>query len=241
MSCSPDRDAGISRRCCLAALVLAGSARGEELRAVRPPHNLSRDPSLGAFLKQLGRIVSSRDATALKYLMRPEFRVEFDVGKGPLAFSRYWHPEDRLSPVWEILERLLAQGGTFYSDRLFELPYTVANFPFELDRSAHVIALRANIALVAEPRSDAPVIGSASNSIIPLARPLNPPVLIPCGRFVELNHPQLGRCFVRSDDVYHPAAHRAFFEKRNGRWNWISLAAATFADPPELLRVSKRT
>jgi hypothetical protein len=235
---SPDLRVGVSRRECpiTVALLLAGMARGEELRKIRPPHDVSRDPGLAAFMQRMRTIAGSRASVALERLMGPTFRVEFDRGKGPATFARYWHPESRISPVWSLLERLLAQGGVFYSATLFALPYTVANFPFDLDPLTHVVAVRRDVALIAEPRPGARSVASLDLSILPLAQPLTPPVFIPPGRYLEAEHPRVGRCFVLSDDVYSPAAHRAFFEKRHGVWRWISLAAATLADPPDLVQ-----
>ena len=53
--------------------------------------------------------------------------------------------------------------------------------------------------------------------------------------FVAVQHPEHGVCYVAGSDVYSPAGHRAFFEKRQGRWRWMSLAAPTLATPPALL------
>jgi hypothetical protein len=120
------------------------------------------------------------------------------------------------------------------------LPYVCARFPFNLDLLGHVVAIKEGVHLLAEPKADAARLGSLSYSILPLAQPAAPPVIIPADSFIELKHPQLGRCFAASADVYSPAAHRAFFEKRQGQWRWISLAAPTMKDPPELLHKPAR-
>jgi hypothetical protein len=72
-------------------------------------------------------------------------------------------------------------------------------------------------------------------TIVPLAQPLSPPVTITTGRYLEVKWPAAkGQCFVAEADIYSPAAHRAFFEKREGRWRWISLVCASLADRPGL-------
>jgi hypothetical protein len=53
--------------------------------------------------------------------------------------------------------------------------------------------------------------------------------------FVAVRHPEHGVCYVAGSAVYSPAGHRAFFEKRQGQWRWLSLAAPTLATPPVLL------
>ena len=164
--------------------------------------------------------------------MASTFRVEFKMGKGPTAFRLHWRPQSDSSPIWAILARLLALPGHRYSDTLYVLPYVCARFPFDLDPLRHVVAVKDGVNLMAEPKPDAARVGTLNRSIVPLAKPVEPPVVIPSGSFIELNHPDIGRCFAASADVYNPAAHRAFFERRQGQWRWISLAAPTLKDPP---------
>jgi hypothetical protein len=214
----------------------AHAAQREDLRRISPPGEPS-DPSLITLIVRLRKIVAAREHLALEALMHSLFRVEFNVGKGPAAFRRHWHPESAASPVWEVLQRLLALPAHRYSDALYGVPYVFARFPFDLDPLRHVVAVKDAVALLAEPKPDAKRVGTLGNStIIPLTQPLQPPVVISSGTFIDLMHPVVGRCFAASSDIYHPAAHRAFFEKRGGRWRWISLAAATLEDPPELRR-----
>jgi hypothetical protein len=59
------------------------------------------------------------------------------------------------------------------------------------------------------------------------------------GRYLEVTPPS-GRAYVAEADVYSPAAHRAFFEKRNGRWYWISFVCATLAEPPDLTKAKAK-
>jgi len=223
----------------LAAGAAGHAARAEELRYILPPNQEPRDLALAAFLERLRSIVAARSHRALEALIRPDFRVEFDGGHGPAAFRRLWKPESPDSPVWPILDRLMSLPGCHYSETLFAVPYVLARFPFDLDLLGHVVAIRDEVGLLAGPSPEAAKVASVNRAIIPLAEPMQPPVVIPLGRFVEVNHPDAGRCFASSADVYHPAAHRAFFEKRQGRWCWISLAAPTLAEPPDLERRRK--
>ena len=201
-----------------------------------PPGESKLDPTLAGLISRLRKIVAARDHVALEALMAPTFRVEFDAGKGPAAFQRHWRPESGDSRLWEVLTRLLTLEGYSYTETLFETPYVCARFPFDLDPLRYVVAVKKEVALIAEPRPEAGRLASPDYPILPLAKPVQPPVMIPPGSYVEVIHPSAGRCFVSSDDVYSPAAHRAFFEKRAGRWVWISLVAATLADPPDLQR-----
>jgi hypothetical protein len=223
-----------------AAATACCAARAEELPRMDPRDQADRDDALAAFLQQMRGFTVNRNYRALEALMLPTFRVEFDFGKGPQAFHRKWSPESQSSPLWEILQRLLSMGGTFYSETLFALPYVYTRFPVDLDPLANVVALTDNVPLLDRPEAEAKQVGSLNFSIVPLAEPLLPPVFIPSSRFLAVKHPDAGQCFVASRDVYSPAAHRAFFERRGGKWRWISLACATLAEPPDLLRLKRK-
>ena len=222
----------------LAAAAVVSSAYAApaqaDLRSLLPADQSTRDPSLHTLLATIRTIVRHRDATALCALMAADFKVEFDVGKGPDVFRRQWHPETSTSPVWPVLNRLLALGGTFYSDSIFALPYVYTRFPLDLDRLSYVVAT-GQVPLHAESNPAAPRLGVLNNAIVPLATPLRPPAMLVQVPFVAVQHPEHGVCYVAGSDVYSPAGHRAFFEKRQGRWRWISLAAPTLATPPALL------
>lgn len=235
----------MDRRQCLrlASGLFAAIASADETADELPklqPGTAHPERSLSKLLDSLRELVKDRDYRALELLLEQNFRVEFDVGKGPKAFHAYWCPQTPDSTLWPVLDKLLSLDGAFYSKTLFCLPYVFARFPFDLDPLEHVVALGSDVRLLSAPDSQAEMIGSLDHSIVSLAEPLQPPVLLQPDRFLEIKHPTIGRCYVWSPDVYHPAAHRMFFEKRNGQWKWISLAAATMAEPPDLLHPQKR-
>jgi len=245
MSCFPDPVLlpGLSRRRGL--LILGGlacaSVFADDLRKIFPPGVAPRAAALTTLLSRMRRIVAERDTRGLEALMSYNFRVEFDVGQGPRVFRNHWLSESHESPVWKILQRLLSLDGTFYSPTLYALPYIYARFPIDLNPLEYVVAVNKAVPLFAKSEPGAEPIGFLQHSIVPLATPLEPPAIIPAEGFIEVNHPALGRCFVATADVYSPAGHRAFFEKRKGEWRWISLAAATLAQPPRLEHLNTGT
>jgi hypothetical protein len=227
---------GLSRL--MGLLILGGltcaSLLADELREISPPGVAPRDAALTTLLRRMRQIVADRDQQSLEALMSHDFRVEFDVGQGPRVFRNHWHTESHQSPLWKILQRLLSLDGTFYSPTLYVLPYVYARFPIDLNPLEYVVAINKEVPLFAKPELGAEPVGLLQHSIVAVAKPLEPPVIIPAQGFIEVNHPDLGRCFVATADVYSPAGHRAFFEKRKGEWRWISLTAATLAQPPKL-------
>jgi len=211
--------------------VPAGAEHG--LRTLPPEDQSGRDPSLSQVLSTLRGIARRRDDRELTALMSPDFKVEFDDGKGPDAFRRQWNSNARDSQVWGLLDRLLTLGGTFYSPTLFALPYVYTRFPADLDKLSHVVSVRAKTPLLRRPDAGGTAVATLDYVILPLAKPITPPAVF-AQPFVEVRHPDWVPCYVSRSDVYSPAGHRTFFEKRRGRWQWISLAAATMATPPKL-------
>jgi hypothetical protein len=216
------------------------SAGQDDLRSLLPEDQSARDRSLLALIGTMRTHVRRRDSKALCALMPSDFKVEFDVGKGPDAFRRHWDSETPTSAVWTTLDTLLSLGGTFYSDSLFALPYVYTRFPYDLDRLQYVVAT-GEIPVYAESNLAGARIGTLKHAIVPLATPLTPPAMLRQQPSVALQHPELGLCYAAGTDVYSPAGHRAFFEKRSGQWRWLSLAAATLATPPVLLAGSGAT
>lgn len=231
----PGQGGGLRRRDLirLAIATACDLARAGEPAKLPPADEAARDPGLIALLAKIRSLRADHNFSGLETLMLPTFRVEFDAGKGPAAFRRKWRPEAPSSALWQVLDRLFSLGGTFYSDTLFALPYVYTRFPVDLDPLGHVVAVNPDTRLLDRPSPDALVVATAGQAILPLAERLQPPVMMSAEGYLEVKAPRAG-CFVRERDVYSPAAHRAYFEKRQGQWRWISLACATLAEPPDL-------
>ena len=247
MSCSGEpRGLRLTRRSWLQLVATAvastpyASSLETDLRVLRPEDESTRDKSLQALLGTMRTIVRHKDSKALGALMAPDFKVEFDVGKGPEVFRRHWESETSTSAVWPMLDRLLSLGGTFYSNSLFAVPYVYTRFPYDLDRLSHVVAT-GDVPVYAESNLASARVGMLKHAIVPLATPLTPPAMLCQQPFVAVQHPELGLRYVAGTDVYSPVGHRAFFEKRQGQWRWLSLAAATLATPPLLLSAAGAT
>ena len=247
MSCSGEpRGLRLTRRSWLQLVATAvastsyASSLETDLRVLRPEDESTRDKSLQALLGTMRSIARRKDSKALGALMAPDFKVEFDVGKGPEVFRRHWESETSTSAVWPMLDRLLSLGGTFYSNSLFAVPYVYTRFPYDLDRLSHVVAT-GDVPVYAESNLASARVGMLKHAIVPLATPLTPPAMLCQQPFVAVQHPELGLRYVAGTDVYSPVGHRAFFEKRQGQWRWLSLAAATLATPPLLLAAAGAT
>lgn len=222
---SPHRFAFFSAVIAAALCLPALGADGPPARKMEPKDEAHRDPSLVAFIANMNTIVKERNATKLMALMGPVFKVEFHVGKGPVAFKAYWHPENPKSEIWPLLERLLAIGGTFYTPTLFTIPYVYSRFPQDLDPWSSVVVVKEDVALRAEPKADAAVVQKLSNNVVRVDEEFKPPVRLDKVEWLHVTTPD-GAGYISTADIYSPVAHRIFFEKQQGQWRWLSLVAA---------------
>src|SRR5262245_28813575 len=115
MSCSGElRALRLTRRSWLQLFATAvattswASQAEADLRVLRPEDQSARDKSLQALLGSMRSIVRRKDSRALCALMAHDFKVEFDVGKGPDVFQHHWKSETSTSAVWPVLDRLLS-------------------------------------------------------------------------------------------------------------------------------------
>jgi hypothetical protein len=219
----------LSRRQCVGAVAssLLGWSRvlASAHRKLEPRDEAWRDPDLQRLLRSLATIVEKRQERQLLSLIGERFRVEFGAGKGRRAFRRFWRTDQPNSEVWNILDRLLAIGGTFYSPTLFAIPYVYTQFPIDLDPFGHVTTLNDNVVVYRESRPDSRVVAVLDFDIVPTEPVLVAPVRPDRAEWIRvIVTGQSG--YVNSRQVWSPAAHRMFFEKRSGRWEWISLVCA---------------
>jgi hypothetical protein len=202
------------------------SAVVQASRKFEPAGEIGRDASLNRYVAFLSRIVAQKDESALLTELPPTFRVEFDGGKGPVAFRRRWRSQSPESGVWKVLGRLFAMGGTFYSPTLFAIPYVYTRFPIDLDPYDYVAALKNDVPVRSQASSNASVIGKFSWELIRVSPRLKPPVRLDTVPWVGVTTAAGAAGFVNSEEVYSPAGHRVFFEQRKGKWRWISLVCA---------------
>jgi hypothetical protein len=193
----------------------------------RPGEKHQPDPELTAMVRMIRGLVEKKDASALSRLIGPRFRVEFDAGKGPAVFQQQWKPQSNDTRLWSVLSRLIDLDGYAYSDTLYVKPHVYARFPIDLDPLQHVVAVKDDVELWDAGSAGAKPVGHAGREILRLDQRLVPPVVIG-DEWLSVTTFDGRKGFVRGADVYSPAGHRMFFEKRAGKWVWLSLACASF-------------
>lgn len=198
----------------------------EEWRRIPPGESPERDPALAGLLAEMKSFQERQDRARLLRLQDRDFRVEFQGGNGPEDFARRWFANKGGSALWDLLGRLLEMRGVFYSETLYVLPEVYANFPQDLDPSAHVVTVQAT-EWKADAEAGEEVIPVPTCTILPLAEQSGEP-----GGTLLVRHPEKGVGRVSARAVYSPLAHRMFFEKRKGEWRWISLVSADNVKAP---------
>lgn len=208
-----------------ASLRTAGAQSARRMDKPGPKHQ--PEPALAELLNTMRGLVERRDAPGLIRLMNPRFRVEFDSGKGPAAFQQYWKPQSKESRLWSVMSRLIDLDGYEYSETLYVKPYAYARFPIDLDPLQHVVAVKDEVELREAASIDAKSAGQVGREILRLEQRASAPVVLG-GEWLSVTTFDGRKGHVRCEDVYSPAGHRMYFEKRAGKWVWISLACASF-------------
>jgi len=201
-------------------------AEPQELRRLEPSASATSDQEFLAFIGRIKDISARKDAKSLLSLIGPVFRVDFDFGKGPAAFSKRWRPQDPSSELWRVLDRMLALPAKRYDETLYVVPYVYGSFPIDLDPLSHVVTIGEAAAIRDAADSTAKELGRFGHAIIPTAERLTVPVRLDRQEWLKVA-PSAGIVgYVSSSDVYSPAEYRGFFEKQRGKWRWLSLVCA---------------
>lgn len=211
----------------MGAASLRTAAAQSVRRMDKPGPKHQPDAALAELLKSIKGYVDRRDVAGLTRLMNPRFRVEFDSGKGPAAFQQYWKPQSKESRIWSVMSRLIDLDGYEYSDTLYVKPHVYARFPIDLDPLQHVVAIRDEVELRESASVDAKSAGPVGREILRLDQRTSAPVVLG-DEWLTVSTFDGRKGHVRCEDVYSPAGHRMYFEKRAGKWVWISLACASF-------------
>jgi hypothetical protein len=187
--------------------------------SVTPFDEGARDSTFLVFREDLLRIVSQRDTTRLMSIVAPDVRVSFGPDNGVAAFRDQWHPGDADSRIWAVLDDVLRHGGRFISPDFFVAPYTFFALPDSLDAFEYLVVR--DTAVIVRDAADATArpLGRVSFAIV---KSTTQPA--PDGwTAVEIGDGRTG--FIASNQVRSPVDYRVGFERQDGRWVLVFLAA----------------
>jgi len=164
----------------------------------------ANDASFVEFRNRLREAVRSKDEKALLELIDPKVRTSFGDGGGIEEFRA---PDSKLLPE---LAKVLDLGGTF-REGMFWAPYVYSAWPESIDAFEHLAAIRDSVPIRSNPSASAPVVATASWSILQLAQ----------GRedgWLRVKTAEGVEGWVAAADVHSPVGYRAGFSKRSGKW-----------------------
>ena len=192
--------------------VLGGPIGGTPTTPVWPVDHAASRADFFAFRAQLQAALARRDADALLAAVAPDIKNSFGGDEGVDGFVRLWRPREPDSRVYEELATVLALGGVFEGDETFIAPYVYARWPREFDPFEHVVLIAPDVRISTAPREGTEGAGVSSFVLYPLARNAKD---VEGWTAVRTGH---GIGYVPSFLVRSPIDYRAFFVKREGRW-----------------------
>ena len=203
------------------SLLAAMPAPPRQTPQLLPVDEAAKRPDFFSFRAQLQVAVAERDVAGLMAVVAKEIKNSFGGNDGAEAFRDHWKPAERDSTIWSELGAVLALGGSFQDDQTFVAPYVFSRWPERYDSFEHVALTAANVRIRDAARDDAPVLTSMSFAILKLAQ-LKEPVG-DAWTPVQLTNGRTG--FVSARLVRSPITYRAFFTRRDGRWQMAMFVA----------------
>ncbi|MCA8909127.1 MAG: hypothetical protein KDA49_15730 [Rhodospirillaceae bacterium] len=216
----------------------AAPAAAQPLTAL-PVDEAPLDPALQDLRDRLLSAVRRRDSDAVVALAAPDIHLSFggDHGREMLRAALDGDPDMGWTGeiYWTELQTALEMGGMFSradpARRYFCAPYTfLADFPQELDPFTIVFVTRRIAPLYAEPRADAPVIGTLSYDIAEITESGVGEAVEEAGApyWIGLRTVDGTRQgYAVSTDFRSPIDYRACFNPNpdTGQWEWTAFIA----------------
>lgn len=187
--------------------------------SVTPFDEAARDSTFRDFREELLRIVSQRDTARLMAIVAPDVRVSFGPDNGVEAFREQWRPGDAGSAIWTVLDDLLRHGGRFISPDFFVAPWTFFALPDSLDAFEYLVVRDTAVVVRDAPDTAAPALGQVSLAIVKSTTASAPDGWTT----VAIGDGRTG--YAAAGQVRSPVDYRAGFERQDGRWVLVFLAA----------------
>ena len=181
-----------------------------------PVDDAASKPDFLQYRARLRMAVERRDVEAVVDAMDPSIRLDFGGTGGVAAFRTRVADSPEL---WEELGVVLARGGRFTSPTSYAAPYVYSNWPEHFDSFECAAVTGTKVRLRSASALDAPIIASASYSVVRLIEP-------PKGEVwsrVQLGDGRAGymwHAYVRS-----PVDYRALFNLIDGGWRMTAFVA----------------
>lgn len=142
-----------------------------EAGKIYPVDEGPKDTAFFVFREQLLNAVRRREVFSLMDVIHPEIKVDFGGGTGVADFVSTWELESpekaKNSRVWNILERVLENGGTFEDGgKMFVAPYVYAIWPDDFDAFEYVAITGSGVRLRSAPNLKSQTLTMVSYDVV---------------------------------------------------------------------------
>ena len=193
------------------------SGEAEAAPSLVPVDEAHRDPELLTLRARLLRALAEGDLETVVAAADPHIQLSFGGDHGREAFrERLRRPEYRGE-----LAAALALGGTFRGDTTFVTPYTFDRWPGAYEIFGCWAVIGQEVRVRAAPDLDAEILHLLSYE--PVCYRGSPAT--PAEGWTEITLDDGRTGYVAERFLRSPVDHRAFFEKKDGRW-WLTIFVA---------------
>lgn len=107
-------------------------------KIVLPRNDTDQDPSLAAFVTDLKKAITAKDAEWIKAALDKDVMSSLGDEPGIESFLNYWTPENNSTDFWPYLKRVVDMGGVFLHDKNDETGRFQFVFPYVYDIDLHL-------------------------------------------------------------------------------------------------------
>lgn len=189
------------------------------------------DTTFFVFREHLRQAVTDRDIFSVMEVVDENIKCSSGGESGLAAFVTAWELESeekvQSSPLWAVLEKTLAGGGTFAENgNLFIAPYTFSTFPKNVDPSGHAVVTGAGVRLRSAPGLNSQTLTMVSNDIVTRLETSAQTETIDgeTHPWVQIRLPDGKEGFIWGKFIAEPGDYHAVFRRSAGqRWTMTTL------------------
>ena len=211
--------------CLIVFSFVSVSAQAQE-RFVKFVDEAKQDASFLTFRTKLIAAARRRDTKYVLSILDKEIQNSRNGTDGIEEFKSDWKIESPDSPFWDEFLPVITNGGKFVKiegapKTSFTAPFTVDNFPADLDEFGYEVIFGSNVNLRARAETNAPIVAKLSYNIVEITETVkdkNDPEKTAWYAIKTLG----GKTgFVKAEFVRGRMNYRAGFGKQNGKWKMM--------------------
>ena len=202
----------------------------QQERFVKFVDEAKKDASFLTFRTKLIAAAKRRDTKYILSILDKEIQNSRNGTDGIEEFKSDWKIESPDSLFWDKFLPVITNGGKFMTtegtpNNFFVAPFTIDNFPADLDEFSYEVIFGSNVNLRARAEANAPVVGILSYNIVEITETIkdkkDPDKTVWYG--IKTLGGKTG--FVNAGFVRGRMDYRAGFVKKSGKWKMMYFIA----------------